>query len=292
MSRVLVTGGCGFIGSNLVKRLQLGGHDVTVLDNYISGKTCNHHAGVKYITGSTTNIRQILKNEDRFNACFHMAEYSRIATSFEDIELVWDSNCVGTFEVLQYCRETSTKIIYGASSTKFAPEGISHSPYSFTKAKSSELIKSYSTWFGLDYAICFFYCVFGHGYDTSPVPGYQSVINIFEEQYRSNKPLTVTGDGSQKRSFTYVEDVISGLISAWRCPQSDSFQLYAEKEYSIIEIASMFTDDVVFIPSRPGDRTSGLNSIDTKSRDLLGWRTSKDVSSWIEEIKKSKERQG
>ena len=210
MSKVLVTGGCGFIGRNLIERLIESGHSVTSYDNYMSGRETSKTPGVKYIDGDTREISSVLANEGRFDVCFHLAEYSRVASSFRDIERVWDSNSTGTFKVLQYCRQNDTKVIYGGSSTRFALEGTDHSPYTFTKNKSVELIQNLGNWFGMRYAIVYFYCVFGKGNDTSPVPGFQSVIDIFRKQYESGQPLTVTGDGSNKRAFTYIGDVIEG----------------------------------------------------------------------------------
>lgn len=284
MSKILVTGGAGFVGSNLIKRLKNEGHNIVSIDDYSSGKKTNHIEGVTYIDAPTHEIKQHL--DSKFDVIFHLGEYSRISTSFDDIRKVWYSNSLGTFELLEYAIKYASvkKIIYAGSSTRFAEEGVNHSPYSFTKGKSAEMVKNYSDWFDLDYAICYFYNVFGNGYDSSPVPGYESVISVFEKQYKAGKPLTICGSGHQRRAFTYVDDIVDGLIKAWEYPENEEFQLNNPKEYSILEIANMFTDDVIHIPARKGDRSTSITT-NNNSRELLGWETTMDVTEWIEKLK-------
>lgn len=284
MSKILVTGGAGFVGSNLIKRLKNEGHDIVSIDDYSSGKKTNHIEGVTYIDTPTHEIKQHL--DSKFDVIFHLGEYSRIATSFDDIRKVWYSNSLGTFEVLEYAIKyaSAKKIIYAGSSTRFAEEGVNHSPYSFTKGKSAEMVKNYSDWFDLDYAICYFYNVFGDGYDSSPVPGYESVISVFEKQYKAGKSLTICGSGHQRRAFTYVDDIVDGLIKAWEYSENEEFQLNNPKEYSILEIANMFTDDVIHIPARKGDRSTSITT-NNNARELLGWETTMDVTEWIEKLK-------
>jgi len=284
MSKILVTGGAGFVGSNLIESLKKDNHQIVCIDDYSSGKEANHIKDVEYIKGHTKDIFSLLSGE-RYDVVFHLGEYSRIATSFDDIKKVWESNSLGTFSVLEYCREHNIKkIVYGASSTRFANEGVDHSPYSFTKSKSVDLIKSYSKWYGLQYSICYFYNVFGPRYDSSPVPGHESVVSVFEKQFKSKKPLTVCGTGEQKRAFTYVGDIVSGLIKSWKYNLNEEFELNNQSVYSILDIAKMFEAEIVFVPPRPGDRLD-VSVESTKSRDLLGWQTTKQITDWIEEIK-------
>jgi len=281
--KILVTGGAGFVGSHLVKRLLTEGHTVVSVDDYSSGKESNHHEGVTYLNLHTKHLVP-----EKYDVVFHLGEYSRIATSFDDIEQVWKSNSYGAFKVLELCRKYNTKIIYAGSSTRFAEEGINHSPYAFTKAKTAELVKNYSEWYDLDYAICYFYNVFGPGNDTSPVPGYESVVSVFEKQYNSGKPLTICGSGHQRRSFTYVGDIVDGLIRAWKYEKNIEVQLNNPKEFSILEIAQMFTDDIIHIPSRPGDRSTSVTT-NNDAREKLGWETTKSIEEWIEKIKQQNE---
>jgi UDP-glucose 4-epimerase len=286
MKNILVTGGAGFIGTNLIKRLKKEGYNITSIDSYISGKVTNHVEGVNYVK---LNTKDFNKNNSlyyaNFDVVFHLGEYSRIVSSFDDINEVWFSNSLGTFNVIEYCKKNKIKMIYAGSSTKFAKEGIDHSPYSFTKSKSAELVKNYNKWFDLDYSICYFYNVFGEGYDSSPVNGYESVISVFEKQYKNGQPLTICGDGQQSRSFTYVGDIVDGLIKSWEYSKNGEFQLNNENTYTILEIAKMFSDNITFIPTRKGDRlTSTITN--NNSREILNWETTKNVDEWIKEIKK------
>lgn len=285
MSKILVTGGAGFIGTSLIKRLKLYENDITVIDNYWSGKKSNHIKGVRYIDTSTLSINDVFDGSEGFDVCFHLGEYSRVATSFNDIRDVWYANSVGTFEVLEYCRKCNIKIIYAGSSTKFAEEGVSHSPYSFSKSKSAELVKNYGKWYGLKYSICYFYNVFGDGYDSSPIPGYESVISVFEKQYKNDEPLTICGTGYQRRAFTFIDDIVNGLILSWGYEQNEEFQLNNPKEYSILEIAKMFSDNIIFIEGRPGDRSTSVTT-NNNAREKLGWETTMDITEWIETIKR------
>jgi UDP-glucose 4-epimerase len=282
---VLITGGAGFVGTNLVKRLKIEGNNVVVIDNYSAGKHENEIEGVIYIEDHTKNINK-LNLPFKPDVVFHLGEYSRIHPSFEDYEKVWEYNTVGTFEVLNFCKHNKIKIIYAASSTKFAKEGIDHSPYSLTKSMSIDLIKAFAKWYGVKYSICYFYNVFGPGYDSSPVEGYESVINIFDKQIKLGKPLTVSGDGQQTRMFTYVDDIIDGLIKSWKYPLNDEFELgNPVKSYTILEIAKMFSDNIEFIDNRKGDRISSALTTYKETSEKLNWSPTMSVEEWINIIK-------
>jgi UDP-glucose 4-epimerase len=285
MEKILVTGGAGFVGTNLVKDLRQQGHTIVVLDNYSAGKVENEIEGVVYIREHTKNINNI---DLPFipSIIFHLGEYSRIHPSFEDYEKVWQYNTVGTFEVLNFCKKHNIKIVYAASSTRFAQEGIDHSPYSLTKSMSIDLVRAFAKWYGVQYSICYFYNVFGPGYDSSPVPGYESVISVFEKQYKAGTPLTVSGDGQQKRMFTYVGDIVDGLIKSWRYVTNDEFELGNPiKSYTILEIAKMFSDNIQHIEARRGDRVdSTIHSYDDTCRKL-NWAPTVSVEDWVNSIK-------
>lgn len=282
---IIVTGGAGFVGSNLVKRLKNEGNNIVVIDNYSAGKHGNEIDGVIYFNNHTKDIFNI-EIPFKPDVVFHLGEYSRIHPSFKEYKKVWEYNSIGTFQILTYCLENDIKIVYAGSSTKFAAEGINHSPYSFTKAMNVELVKSFSKWFGVKYSICYFYNVFGPGYDSSPIKGYESVISIFGEQYKNNKPLTVTGDGSQERMFTYVEDIADGLIKSYFYPQNEEFELGNPiKSYSILEIAKMFSDNIEFIDSRKGDRTDSVLTNYKETCDKLNWLPTISVEEWIKKLK-------
>ena len=285
MQKILVTGGAGFVGSNLVKRLKKEGLEIAVIDNYSAGLHENEIEGVTYIEAHTKNLNNI---ELPFipDVVFHLGEYSRIHPSFEEYERVWQYNTVGTFEVLNFCKKHNIKIVYAASSTRFAKEGTNHSPYSLTKSMSIDLVKAFAKWYDVPYAICYFYNVFGPGYDSSPVPGYESVISVFEKQYKAGLPITVSGDGQQKRMFTYVDDIVDGLIKSWQYKLNDEFELgNPVKSYTILELAKMFSDNIQFVEARKGDRTDSVLQTYDETCEKLNWTPTLSVEEWINLIK-------
>lgn len=286
--KVLVTGGAGFVGTNLVKKLHELGNEVLVIDNYSAGKERNHITGVTYINEHTKNIRTVLRNISFVpEIIYHLGEYSKIAPSFQQVATVFDYNIKGSFEVLQYVREHNIPLIYAASSTKLAAEGENHSPYSFFKSLIVQLIRNYANWYGINYSICYFYNAYGEYQDTWENE-WKTVVGVFEEQWRNNQPLTVVGDGSQRRDFTYVGDIVNGLIMAANKIENDEYQLGTGKDYSILEVAQMFGDNIIFTPPRLGDRRSGL--ADAKlTQEKLGWTPTMSLDKWVEKIKLTKE---
>jgi UDP-glucose 4-epimerase len=277
---ILVTGGAGFIGSNLVKRLKAEGHQIIVIDNYSSGKHENEIQDVVYIKDHTKNINHI-DLPFRPQVVFHLGEYSRVHPSFKEYERVWEYNTIGTYEVVNFCMKQNIKIIYAASSTRFAAEGTNHSPYSFSKSMNVDLIKSFAKWYRSKYAICYFYNAFGPGYNSSPVPGYESVISIFETQYKNNQPITIAGTGQQRRMFTYVDDIIDGLIKACHYKFNDEFDLVNPISFSILEIAKLFSDNIVFTEARLGDRSDSCPRAYDETCNKLNWHPTISIDQWI-----------
>ena len=165
---------------------------------------------------------------------------------------------------------------------RLAEPGELHSPYAFFKSTVAKLIEGYSDWYGLRFNICYFYNVFGPGTNLW-ANEWQSVINIFKDQKEKEVPLTITGDGTQKRDFTHVNDIIQGLILAGDDIRNEQFQLGTGKEYSILEIAAAFDHPVTFIPPRPGDRKNGLADIGHTS-ETLGYKPTVDVIDYIKNI--------
>jgi UDP-glucose 4-epimerase len=281
LKTVLVTGGAGFIGTNLVLKLKSLNYNIIVLDNLSYGKKQNYIDGVVYIESHTKNI---FKHElPKIDLIFHLGEYSKITPSYEEISTVFDLNISGSFMLLEYARKNTIPIVYAASSTKLALEGENHSPYSFFKSTIVQLIKNYSEWYNLKYSICYFYNVYGELQDTCD-SGWETVISIFEKQYRAGEPLTIVGDGSQRRDFTYVGDIVNGLISASDSLCNDEYQLGTGRDYSIIEVALMFSDNLRFIDKRPGDRKYGKANI-KETYDKLAWAPEMTLLQWIAKIK-------
>ncbi len=279
MSKYLVTGGAGFIGSHLCKQLLNLGHIVISLDNYFTGSRKNHIDGVDYREGHTKNISNIIKED--VDVIFHLGEYSRIEVSFSEMDIVWDLNIIGTFEVLEFWRKQKCKLVYAGSSTKFADSGLGRdqSPYAWTKASNTDLVKNYGDWFGLQFAITYFYNVYGPGERSNK---YGTVIEIFKQQYLSKKPLTVVSPGTQKRIFTHIDDIVNGLIIVGEKGIGDGFGLGAEKSYSILEIANMFNTELKMLPERKGNRNN--SNLDVQKSNSLGWKAKNDIKDYIEEI--------
>jgi len=271
--KILVTGGAGFIGSNLIEYLKKNtSAEITSVDNYFTGTEKNHIKGVKYIKDTTW-----LLDIEKQDLVFHFGEYSRVVPSFKDIPYVLRTNLQGTSRIIELCKIWNAKLIYSASSSKFG--GNEHlSPYSWTKAKMVELIKNYNKWFNLQYEICYFYNVYGKNHIATG--DYATVIAKFEKQYKEQKPLTVVGDGTQTRQFTHINDIIIALYKILRQNQNKEWYLSSDKSYSIIEVAKMFTDDIVYIPERQGERQDAVTLVnDTKQ--VLDWQTKYDLKKYI-----------
>jgi UDP-glucose 4-epimerase len=284
--KVLVTGGAGFVGTNLVKKLQSDGHTVVVIDNYSAGKRENHIDGVQYVNSHTKNIRKALTDIDFLpDIIYHLGEYSKITPSYEEIKNVFDYNIKGSFEVLEYVKEENIPIVYAASSTRLALEGENHSPYTFFKALVVQLLKNYADWYGIKYSICYFFNVYGE-YQSTWGNEWQTVMGIFENQYRNKQPLTIAGDGLQRRDFTYVGDIVNGLITASRQTKNEEYQLGSGKDYSILEVADMFDAEIKFIEARRGDRRYGKADV-AETLSTLGWKAEMTLENWIRKIKES-----
>jgi UDP-glucose 4-epimerase len=285
MKNVLVTGGAGFIGSNLIKALKIQYPDINIssLDNYFTGKYENHVPGVEYYRGHTWEIDHIFRNK-MFDTVFHFGEYSRIVKSFDDIDYVQRSILSATPIILDLCRRWNAKLIYSASSSKFGNGGKDEnlSPYSWCKSKMVELIKNYGDWFGLDYEICYFFNVYGPGQITEG--DYATVIGIFEKQYMQGLPLTVVEPGTQSRDFTHVNDVTNGIIKSVEKSLNGEWHLRSGKNVTILDVADMFDHEIKMVPQRRGERfTSHEFESDTEMK--LEWKPVYKLEDWIQHIK-------
>lgn len=278
MKTILVTGGAGFIGSRLCERLQREGHRVISLDNYFTGSRENHVPGVDYREGHTKDIETLIPESP--DLVYHLGEYSRVEKSLEEPELVWDLNKAGTFAVLEWCRRRKCKLVYAGSSTKFGDGGLGRdqSPYAWAKATNTELVRNYGAWYGLAYAITYFYNVYGPGERAG---AYGTVIEIFRQKKRAGESLGVVAPGTQKRNFTHVDDIVDGLVVVGDKGQGDDFGLGDEQSYSILEVAQMFETEIVMLPERPGNRMG--SDIDTTKARLLGWEAKRKLRDYIKE---------
>ena len=257
---IVVTGGAGFIGSNLIKYLiKKTKYKIISIDNYSTGTKKNHaiHKSVKYIKDKNINISKLLKNyKKRIKVIFHFGEFSRIYQSFLKPKECLESNINNSFAVINFAKDNKIKIIYSATSSALGNNGKDEnlSPYAWAKTKNIELIKNYSKWFGLKYELLYFYNVYGSGQILSgPM---SAVIGIFETQFKKKIPLTIVKPGSQKRDFTHIEDIIKGCYLAFIKGKQDEYMLCSKEQYTILQIAKMFKTKIRFLPQREGERSS------------------------------------
>jgi UDP-glucose 4-epimerase len=275
---VLVTGGAGFIGSNLIRRLRGEGNRVISLDNYFAGSRENHVDGVEYREGHTKHIEVLVPESP--DIIFHLGEYARVEQSLLEPELVHDLNTVGTAAVIEYWKKKKCKLVYAGSSTKFADWGTgSATPYAKTKAENTELVKKTGDETGLPYAITYFYNVFGEGERAGT---YGTVIEMFKRMYLSGAPITVTSPGTQTRNFTHVDDIVDGLMRVGESGAGDEYGLGNEKQFSMLEVARLFGSDILMLPERAGNRMS--SGLDTAKSKALGWEAERRLEDYIQEF--------
>jgi UDP-glucose 4-epimerase len=277
MKTILVTGGAGFIGSHLCERLLKEGHRVISLDNYFTGSRNNHVGGVDYREGHTKDIEALVPETP--DLIYHLGEYSRVEKSFEDVETVWDLNQFGTFAVLEFARRRGAKLLYAGSSTKFADSGLGRdqSPYAWSKASMTDLVRNYGEWFGLKYAITYFYNVFGEREATGPLG---TVVAIFKEQYKRGLPLSIVTPGTQERIFTHIDDIVEGLVVVGEKGEGDGYGIGGNDRFSILDLAKLFKTEIVMLPERMGNRA--VAAIDTAKTRSLGWEPKGSLTADIE----------
>ncbi len=276
---ILVTGGAGFIGSHLCKRLHGLGHRVISLDNYFTGSRENHVEGVEYREGHTKDIAKLIPETP--DLVYHLGEYSRVEKSLDEPAIVFDLNTIGTIGVLEFWRKTKCKLVYAGSSTKFGDGGLGRdqSPYAWTKAANTELVNNYAAWYGLPFAITYFYNVYGPGERAG---AYGTVVEIFNQLRRAGKPLGVVAPGTQRRNFTHVDDIVDGLLLIGERGEGDNFGLGNDSDYSIRELAELFGGEIQMLPERAGNRMSA--NIDTTKSNALGWSAKRHLRDYIETL--------
>ena len=282
--RVLVTGGAGFIGANLIKRLVNEGHDVVSIDNYSTGKKENEQKDCIYYDLDISNspIESVVGKQD---LVFHLAARARILPSIKNPAYTLMNNLNSSIRVLDYVRSKRIPIVFAGSSSSNGD--IYSNPYTFSKSSGEGLFELYNRLYDIPMSICRFYNVYGEYQLTEGA--YCTVLGVFQKLYEEGKPLTITDDGEQRRDFTYVGDIVDGL---WRCGEhlvyrnssktnGQTFELGRGKNYSINEIAGAFGDyPTEYIDKRPGEMRNTLNT-DTKAKDLLGWEPTVDILDYI-----------
>ena len=278
---IMVTGGAGFIGTNLIKRLLKDGHNVVSLDNYSTGKEENHQEGCVY---HDVDIRDAVDFDffmEKPDVIYHLAALPRIQPSFEYPALTLEIGILGTMNILEWARNKYCKVIYAGSSSVHS--GHYENPYTFSKSMGDELCMAYKHMFSVDTKICRFYNVYGPHQLTEGE--YCTVIGVFERQYKEGVELTITGDGFQRRDFTHVDDIVEGLILT---SQSENFdidwvELGRGENFSINQLSEMFGCGFTYIPARPGEARETLCDISIAKRDI-GYEPKVNLKDYIKEV--------
>ncbi len=269
-NKILITGGAGFVGSNLIDFfLKKTKYKIISLDNYSSGNKKNHirNSRIKYIKGDTKNIDKLVKNPKTINSVFHFGEFARIYQSFINMKDCINSNSIGTNAIFNFCLNNKIKLIYSATSATLGNKGNDKnlSPYAFTKSKNLELLENLKRWYGFKYEVIYFYNVYG---PRQIIDGKMStVIGIFENHYKKNKPLPIVRPGTQSRRFTHINDTIRICYLAWKRNLCRHYSISHKRSYTILEVAKMFNSKIKFLKKRPGERyASALTKMNLSNR--------------------------
>jgi|TARA_Y100000296_G_scaffold53323_1_gene61077 UDP-glucose 4-epimerase len=286
--KVLVTGGAGFVGTNLIKRLLKDGYEVVSIDNYSTGKKENEQDGCLYYD---YDLSYNYVRDGEYDVIFHMAALARIQPSLEDPHKTLFNNFVSTLNILDYVRRKNEKerwankikVVYAGSST--VHDGLYKSPYGWSKFSGEDLCKLYSNVYDMETSICRFYNVYGpHQIEDGR---YATLLGIFQKQYREGSPLTITGDGEQRRDFTHIDDIVNGVVkSSKQSFRGEIFELGRGANHSVNEIADMFGKEYPkeYIEQRPGECHITLADY-SHAHDLLNWKPTRNIEDYIKKIK-------
>jgi len=278
--KVLVTGGAGFVGTNLIKRLLKDGHEVQSLDNYSTGLKSNEVDGCRYWSGDIQNVWTM---DNDFDVVFHMAAIARIQPSFERPEDYIDTNFNGTYEIVKFCIKHNIPLVYAGSSSKH--NGRFKNPYTFSKDLGEDIISLYCEHFGLKASITRFYNVYGPHQLTEG--GYTTLIGRWIHNIENGLDCVIYGDGSKRRDFTHIDDIVEALV---RIPQKEAwgyaFELGRGKNHSVNEVAQMFGITPKYEDDKPGEAQITLND-DIVAKEILDWEAIINLEDYIKEIKET-----
>ncbi len=277
------------MGSHLIRALVADTNNAVIsLDNYFAGSKDNHVEGADYREGHTKDVAKHVP--EAVDIIYHLGEYSRVAPSLEEPQVVWDLNMNGTHGVMEYWRKHKPKLIYAGSSTKFAEDrddgvaGQNRAPYSWTKAANTDLIHNYGRWYDLQYSIAYFYNVYGPGERSGQFDGaYGTVIEIFKQCYLKGKPATINGDGTQTRAFTHVDDTVNALLLIAEKGERDEYGISAREVHALNEVADMFGIEKEHGPATTSTRSSC--ACDTSKLAALGWKQHHTLADYIHAIR-------
>ena len=279
--QILVTGGAGFVGTNLIKQLLEKGHSVISIDNYSTGKKENHITGCTYIEGDISQHTNIKKYNKSVDIVFHMAAIARIQPSFERPEDYINTNFNGTFNIVKYCTKNNIPLIYAGSSSHHS--GKFKNPYTFSKDMGEEIIQLYQKHFKLKASIVRFYNVYGPYQLVKG--GYTTLIGRWINSIKNGLPCEIYGDGSKRRDFTHVKDIIKGLTAIVdQNAYGYTFEFGKGKNHSVLDVAKMFNIDPIFKENKPGEAQETLADY-TLAKEVLGWTPEINLQYYINNLK-------
>jgi len=242
---------------------------------------------IKYIKGKTSQITKLIKNPKNIKSVFHFGEFARIYQSFLNMNECIDSNSVGSNAIFNFCLKNKIKLIYSATSASLGNSGKDKnlSPYAFTKSKNLELLENLKKWFNFKYEVIYFYNVYGpHQICKGQMA---TVIGIFEDHYKRNKPLPIVKPGTQTRRFTHINDTINVCYLAWKKNLCRHYSIANKKSYSLLEVAKMFKTKINFLSKRPGERYASALMNKNLSNKIYKHFGKISLKNYIEEFKKN-----
>ena len=262
--KVLVTGGAGFVGTNLIKRLLKDGHQVISIDNYNTGLKSNHQFGCKYMNHDLRNLKEF----PNVDVVFHMAAIARIQPSFINPKDYFTTNANGTLNLVDWCSKNDIPIIYAGSSSKHS--GRFKNPYTFSKDVGEDIVELYQKYFGLSVSVARFYNVYGPHQLLEG--GYTTLIGRWINNIQNDIQCEIYGDGKKRRDFTHIDDIVDALIlimekEAW----GHQFELGRGMNHSVNEVAEMFGIKPIYKDDKIGEAQNTLN-IDLTASVVLGWK--------------------
>jgi len=275
---IVVTGGAGFVGTNLIKKLIEDGHDVVSIDNYSTGSKLNHQKDCFYLTHDITKITDysFLKPD----IIFHMAAIARIQPSFKDPLNYFETNATGTLKIAQYCAKNNVPLIYAGSSSHHS--GKFKNPYTFSKDIGEEITQLFNQHFGLKSSIARFYNVYGPHQLTKG--GYTTLIGRWLNNIENGHECEIYGDGSKRRDFTHVDDIVDGLIKIMLNQSfGHVFEFGRGKNYSVNEVADMFNIKPKYTDDKPGEAQETLADY-SLAKQKLNWEPKKNLKDYIDNL--------
>ena len=285
--KILVTGGAGFIGTNVIKVLLKKGYDVTSIDDYSTGKKENEQEGCKYYDLDLSTVKYISIFAQKPDAIIHLAGMSRIQPSFEKPRMTFSNNVAATVNIMEDARRNKIPVVYAGTSSVHG--NIMANPYTFTKHQAEEIIKMYSLIYDVPSCITRFYNVFGPHAATEGA--YCNVLGVFDRLFKEGRPLTITGDGEQRRDFIHAKDIGKAIEKCLRAMWGEvdmkfsgmTLELGTGKNYSINQLAAAFGEDypTKYIPATPGEMRETRCSDNRTAMELLDWEPKIDVLNWI-----------